>query len=597
MTATLDIDTSFEPQDQLDEYSAARLVRSLRLGDPQTEGPLCILPIFSDPQDGSGDDAATFEYVTLRQALAEGHAEVTEVSEGGSVGELRFVNKGDACVLALDGEQLVGAKQDRVLATPVLVDRHSTLTLPASCTERGRWAYASRRFADTDFMAERQIRLSMKRSILASMQAGGGVHADQRAVWAEVEMLGRKHKTTSRTQAMRDVYAAKRADLDLVLAAFPCCEGQVGVLVLDGSRVVGLDFVSQARQYAHVHARLLRSYVLEALVGGGEPGDTAVADAFLERVASLQGEPFKSVGLGSDVRYAGEGIVGHALVHDGHVVHASFFETAGGGSTDDARHDDRSGQHVSENLRRRFWADPHRGDLRSAVDAGGSRDPFDEQVSGQGGLFGGSAQAPSRNSRAHLLASYVSTLPLTFTDFEPYLHMGGLLVDVTLQRGVSYSGVVQPRVRRIMREHPDPTTSAFAALLAISDPYLLLEFGNRAVISTLLTLTQLLVDEGVVDPPAFLEYLDRPEARERVLAIRGIGEKTYEYARFLCGAEDAVAVDRHLHRILADAGVRVSSFTDAVLVYRQAANLLGVTPAALEWAAFRWASAAARTRR
>ena len=42
---------------------------------------------------------------------------ITEVSEGGSVPELRVVNKGDARILVLDGEELRGAKQNRVLNT------------------------------------------------------------------------------------------------------------------------------------------------------------------------------------------------------------------------------------------------------------------------------------------------------------------------------------------------------------------------------------------------------------------------------------------------------------------------------------------------
>ena len=50
-------------------------------------------------------------YLTLDEALAAGQTRVTEVSEGGSVPELKFVNEGDKPVLLIDGEELVGAKQ------------------------------------------------------------------------------------------------------------------------------------------------------------------------------------------------------------------------------------------------------------------------------------------------------------------------------------------------------------------------------------------------------------------------------------------------------------------------------------------------------
>ena len=44
-----------------------------------------------------------------------GCARITEVSESGSVPALRFVNDCDCPVLLLDGEELVGAKQNRVI--------------------------------------------------------------------------------------------------------------------------------------------------------------------------------------------------------------------------------------------------------------------------------------------------------------------------------------------------------------------------------------------------------------------------------------------------------------------------------------------------
>lgn len=46
---------------------------------------------------------------------------MTEVSEAGSVPSLRVVNKGERAVFLLDSEELVGAKQNRILNTSVLI--------------------------------------------------------------------------------------------------------------------------------------------------------------------------------------------------------------------------------------------------------------------------------------------------------------------------------------------------------------------------------------------------------------------------------------------------------------------------------------------
>jgi hypothetical protein len=261
--------------------------------------------------------------------MSRGEAVITEVSQGGSVPELQVVNKGDARVLILDGEELAGAKQNRVLSTTILVDRHTSLVVPVSCTEQGRWAYTSPRFSESEVMAERRVRHSMRQSTYAAMCVGGPARADQGQVWDEVDAVHSRQRTHSRTHALRDSYAEKKADLDGMMAAFPLVDGQTGVLVLHGSRVVGLDYVSRAAQFAELHDKLLRSYAFEALVRGGSPGDRSAADLFLKRIEGLFGRRFKSPGLGWDVRFEGNGVLGSALTYRGHVVHAAFFDVGG----------------------------------------------------------------------------------------------------------------------------------------------------------------------------------------------------------------------------------------------------------------------------
>ncbi len=308
--------------EQNEPLRGAALAEALQLGQRQAHGPLAVFPLRL--QDGAGPG-----YVTLREAIAQGSAVVTEVSEGGSVPELRVSNHGDVRILVLDGEELRGAKQNRVLSTSILIGKRSSLVVPVSCTEQGRWSYATREFGESEIVADRQVRYAMKDSINASLASGAGHRSDQGRVWREVGELHQRHGTMSPTAAMRDAYQTRKADLDAVLAAFPLQDGQQGMLVLHGARVVGLDLVSRAPQYAELHDKLLRSYAFEALVRDGEPGDRAVAEAFLGRIADLPGRRYKSPGLGWDVRYEGGGVLGSALTYRGHAVHAAFFDVGG----------------------------------------------------------------------------------------------------------------------------------------------------------------------------------------------------------------------------------------------------------------------------
>ena len=64
-------------------------------------------------------------YRVLDDALASGLVEIAEVSEQGSVPELRVVNRHPDPTLIVDGEELVGAKQNRVVNLTSLVDARS----------------------------------------------------------------------------------------------------------------------------------------------------------------------------------------------------------------------------------------------------------------------------------------------------------------------------------------------------------------------------------------------------------------------------------------------------------------------------------------
>ena len=78
----------------------------------------------------------------------------------GSVPELLAHNPLDASVLLYDGEELIGAKQNRILNVTVLVAAASETRIPVSCVEEGRWRARSRHFAYPELRRRKALRLS-----------------------------------------------------------------------------------------------------------------------------------------------------------------------------------------------------------------------------------------------------------------------------------------------------------------------------------------------------------------------------------------------------------------------------------------------------
>ncbi|MDP9437654.1 MAG: hypothetical protein M3P49_02760, partial [Actinomycetota bacterium] len=105
--------------------------------EPVSHGSLHLFALIGGPSEEE-------EGMTLLEvALEGGSLRVEEIGESGSVPELRVVNGGCTAVLILEGDELIGAKQNRVVNSSVLVAASSELVLPVSCVERGRWSYRS----------------------------------------------------------------------------------------------------------------------------------------------------------------------------------------------------------------------------------------------------------------------------------------------------------------------------------------------------------------------------------------------------------------------------------------------------------------------
>src|ERR1051326_8950651 len=114
----------------------------IQLGDPVEHRGVVIPPLFprTDPRA---------DYLTLEQAIPLGF-HVTEIDAAGSVPELLAKNPLDSNVLLYDGEELLGAKQNRILNVSVLVPARSETKIPVSCVEEGRWNARGAQFSPSD---------------------------------------------------------------------------------------------------------------------------------------------------------------------------------------------------------------------------------------------------------------------------------------------------------------------------------------------------------------------------------------------------------------------------------------------------------------
>jgi len=298
-------------------------LQSVQLGTPQMFKGVAIVPLTAR-KDG------TCQYRSLGEALTRSDIAITEVSESGSVPELLVVNRGDRPVLLIDGEELAGAKQNRVLNTSILLKEMSETRIPVSCTEQGRWSPVSKVFSESGNVMAYKTRSRKTRSVHSSLESSGNHRSDQGEVWRRISELQSKTGTHSPTSAMNDVFKAHAQDLKRCDEIFNSVPNQVGFIAFIGGVPAGLDIVSLKGMYTKLHSKLVRSYALDGLFDAKDQPldpDSVVRQAktFLDEIGSTDEQEFTSIGYGQDHRLRGKGLGGTALVHKNEIIHAAIF--------------------------------------------------------------------------------------------------------------------------------------------------------------------------------------------------------------------------------------------------------------------------------
>jgi hypothetical protein len=278
-------------------------------------------------------------YRTLDESLAAGLLEVGEISQGGSVPLLKVTNRGDLPAFLMAGEQLVGAKQNRILNTSLLVPAQSELTVPVSCVEAGRWGYRSSTFTSAGTLSHGQLRKLLSTQTFDSYARGGWPASQQGEVWEEVSRKLGCMRSVSPSRALQQAYEDHQARLHDLLGSLGVSAACHGAAFVIAGRVAGLDLFDRPATLTKLWPKVARAYAIDALEqpplpalpprvgegGVGAPISVELLGQWLRSAADAAAQSYKSPGLGYDVRLKGVGVIGGVLVVEDRPVHAELF--------------------------------------------------------------------------------------------------------------------------------------------------------------------------------------------------------------------------------------------------------------------------------
>jgi len=301
------------------------LLEGLKIGRKQSHGNLAMFPVLSAY-------SPDIDYLLLDEALKSGVIEIAEVEKEGSVPELRVKNSSPGMILILDGEELVGAKQNRIVNTTILVRGNSTVIIPVSCVEMGRWSYSSPSFSSDEHLMSSSMRAMKSEQVRSSLRSSGNFVADQGAIWDEISEKAYRRNAESPSMAMNEIYKKDRQSVDEYISHFRMTESQTGAIFMINGKVAGIDTFGKTDTFKKIFRKLLESYALDAVdwfeTGRKYENRKDKVTGFIQDALQCETDARQSVGLGTDLRMESEKITGFALALDDMILHLSLFAKA-----------------------------------------------------------------------------------------------------------------------------------------------------------------------------------------------------------------------------------------------------------------------------
>ena len=232
-----------------------------------------------------------------------------------NVEKVKLKNNSVSPLILLDGEEIAGSLQNRIVAQTMIIPPKSEMEIPVNCSEKGRNEYKSE-FQYSDYIANSNTRRK---------KAYNKNNPLQEVVWNSIDDLETDKNTSSKTKALRDSYEKNKYNIDSYLKHFKMENNQIGVICIVENKV-GLEIFNNHSLYEKYNEMLLRSYIIDS----SSSEKINISDNELENIlASINEDSFikkEAIGLGKYYKISNSYGNGQILIYKNDMVHASFFK-------------------------------------------------------------------------------------------------------------------------------------------------------------------------------------------------------------------------------------------------------------------------------
>ncbi|ADC45973.1 hypothetical protein mru_0121 [Methanobrevibacter ruminantium M1] len=268
------------------------------------------------------------EFITLKAGIQEGYVKISEC-ESSTVNTVMAQNKSSTPLVLIDGEEVIGAMQNRIMNRSLIVPGNTTMPISVSCTEHGRWhtrgnSPKAREFSHSDFFADYETRHRKSETLYNNSDC-------QSEVWASISDLEIKNSYRSPTSALNDSYVHHRPRLNEYLKHFSMLYNQIGAIFIINGQIKGLELFYNPFLCSQYYDKILKSYIMNAITNYysncSSNSSNIDVGAFLADLSDSKLNHSPNQGLGQHIKFSNNHGTGSALINDGEFVHLNYFKT------------------------------------------------------------------------------------------------------------------------------------------------------------------------------------------------------------------------------------------------------------------------------
>lgn len=283
---------------------------NIELLTPQSHENVAIIPIKTDIN-------YKIDLLTLKKGFELGLVEVKEC-ETSTVNTLIVKNNSVTPLILIDGEEVIGGDQNRIVNSTTIISPQSEMPVSVSCTERGRWAYKNE-FKDSEVIANYNTRRAKAKASRMKMSV-------QSQVWSSIDDLEMSVENHSVTSAMTESYEHKKTNLNKILESFEIEEDQNGVLVIVNGEIKGFEIMINPEVYRDFHEKILKSYLIDSKVENTTFAiNEDAAKLVIENACNSSFESKKTKGMEDSFEFENSDGLGELHIYQNEIIHWSYF--------------------------------------------------------------------------------------------------------------------------------------------------------------------------------------------------------------------------------------------------------------------------------